>query len=394
MRVFLSAYSTFTLAIPMDAVASMVLYKQKTEKLVQYDPGNRSTFISLPWLFNMPDEPVPHGVVLREMNSKVNKVVLLTAEVKRDIEIPDEEFKPIPKALDTLRFSEIFSGIKFSGNPILLLNVEKLLQVIQDDQLRTDKKPNPPKQPVPAVPEPSPPTPNKIIEKPVIKEPPIEEPVIEKPAIEEPLIEEPVIEEAPIEEPVVEETPIEEPPIEEPIIEEPLIEEPLIEESVIEEAPIEKPIVEETPIEKPPIEESPIEEPPPSLVEAAETSEPFSLALAEVLEICEIFEEPQTSPVEAPADPYPSTPNEIIEVCDVIEEPPINPAETSEPFSLAFAEVLEICDLFEEPPTSPAVIVEISEPTPPTPEPQPSPQGVEPEVRVSPLDEVLELSEI
>ena len=178
MRVFISVYPGFTLAIPMDAVASMVLYNQKTEKTVQYDPKNRSTYVSLPWLFNMPDQEVPHGVVMREWNTKENKVVLLTAEVKRDIEIPDEEFYPIPKALGALRFSAMFSGIKFSDNPILLLNVEQLFHVIQNEQW-VNKKPSPPvpaaavSEPSPAPPpspaavsEPSPPPPDKIVEEP------------------------------------------------------------------------------------------------------------------------------------------------------------------------------------------------------------------------------------
>jgi len=134
MRVFLSAFSGFTLAIPMKAVAAMTLYNQETEKTIHYDQENRSTFVSLPRLFNLPEEAVHHGIVLREWNSKANKVVLLTAEVKRDIEIPDEQFYPIPKALGALRFSSMFSGIQFSGNPVLLLNIEQLVQVIQKDQ--------------------------------------------------------------------------------------------------------------------------------------------------------------------------------------------------------------------------------------------------------------------
>jgi chemotaxis signal transduction protein len=135
MRVFLSAFSGFTLAVPMDAVAAMMLYNQKTEEIMHYDQEKRSTYVSLPRLFNLPNESVYHGIILREWNSKANKVVLLTAEVKRDIEIPSEKFYPIPKALGALRFSELFSGIQFSGNPVLLLNIEQLAQNIQKYQL-------------------------------------------------------------------------------------------------------------------------------------------------------------------------------------------------------------------------------------------------------------------
>jgi len=134
MRVFLSAYSGFTLAVPMDSVAAMMLPELEIENIMQYDQQSRNTFVSLPRLFNLPNEVVAHGIVLREWNSKVNKVVLLTAEIKRDIEIPDEEFHPIPKSLGALRFSQLFSGIQFSGNPVLLLNIEQLAEVIQKEQ--------------------------------------------------------------------------------------------------------------------------------------------------------------------------------------------------------------------------------------------------------------------
>ncbi|MDR2717346.1 MAG: hypothetical protein LBB89_04690 [Treponema sp.] len=146
MRVFLSAFSGFTLAVPMNAVAAMMLYDKETEKTIFYDQANRSTYVSLPRLFNLPNEVVHHGIILREWNSKANKVVLLTAEVKRDIEIPDEQFYPIPKALGALRFSEMFSGIQFSDNPILLLNIESLVQSIQKHQRTDNEEDNHPKQ--------------------------------------------------------------------------------------------------------------------------------------------------------------------------------------------------------------------------------------------------------
>ena len=342
MRVFLSAYPGFTLAIPMDAVASMILYNQKTEKTVQYDPKNRSTYISLPWMFNMPDQAVPHGVVLREWNTKENKVVLLTAEVKRDIEIPDKEFHPLPKALSTMRFSEVFSGIKFSDNPILLLNVEQLLQVVQNEMQATDEKPKPPpKQPLPTMPsEPLPPAPDKVIEKPPIEKPPVKEPLVEEPRVEEP--------------------PVEEPPVEEP-----------------------------------PIEEPPVEEPPTSPVE---TSEPSPSTANEAIEVS-LTLEPQTSPQGevSPLEPQTSPEgevsplDEVLEICEVIEEPTTSSAvavEASDSSPLTLDEVLEICEVTEEPPTSPAVPAEISEPSPPAPEPQPSPQ-----VEVSPLVEIIEICE-
>jgi hypothetical protein len=130
MRVFLSDFSSFTLAIPMDAVASIVIYKQRVEN---DDQENCNIYISLPQLFNLPREAVCHGIVLQQCDNTANKVVLLSPEIKRDIEIPNELFYPIPKALGSLRFSTVFSGIQFAGNPVLLLNTEQLINSIQEE---------------------------------------------------------------------------------------------------------------------------------------------------------------------------------------------------------------------------------------------------------------------
>jgi chemotaxis signal transduction protein len=133
MRVFLSDFSGFTLAVPMDAVASIMLYKQEEENPVRHDAENCNTYISLPRLFNLPGEAVCHGIILQQHDSTANKVVLLTSEIMRDIEIPNEEFYPIPKALSGLRFSTVFSGIQLADNPILLLNTEQLIYSIQEE---------------------------------------------------------------------------------------------------------------------------------------------------------------------------------------------------------------------------------------------------------------------
>jgi chemotaxis signal transduction protein len=130
MRVFLSEFSGFTLAVSMDAVASMMFYNQEMEKIIRYDQENRNTYVSLPLLFNQPSDSICYGIVLRNWNTRENKVVLITAEIKRDIEIPDDQFYPIPKSMGALRFSEMFSGIHFAGNPVLLLNIEQLAQSV------------------------------------------------------------------------------------------------------------------------------------------------------------------------------------------------------------------------------------------------------------------------
>ena len=290
MRVFLSAFSGFTLAVPMNAVAAMMLYDKKPEKIIEYDQKNRNTYISLPRLFNLNEEEIRHGIILREWNSTANKVVLLTAEIKRVIEIPDTEFHPIPKSLGALRFSRIFNGIKFSDNPILLLNIEQLTQLIQEEQqILNDRsystqQPLPEEPPPPAVPEPPPPPPEPKIEQPLPEEPPPElESQIEQPSSDQPLSEElpteeppPTAASEPSPPPPEPESQIEQPPPEEPppmVISEV---EPLTELLVLEELPSEPP-PEELLVEQPPPEELLVDQPPSEelLVEEPPSEEPL-----------------------------------------------------------------------------------------------------------------------
>jgi chemotaxis signal transduction protein len=137
MRVFLSEFFGFTLAVSMDAVASMMFFNQEMEKIIRYDQENRNTYVSLPLLFNQPSASICYGIVLRNWNTIENKVVLITAEIKRDIEITDDQFYPIPKSMGALRFSEMFSGIHFSDNPVLLLNIERLAQNVMSKTQET-----------------------------------------------------------------------------------------------------------------------------------------------------------------------------------------------------------------------------------------------------------------
>ena len=266
MRVFLSAFSGFTLAVPMSAVAAMMLYDKKTE--------NQYTYISLPRLFNLNEEEAHHGIILRGENGTTNKIVLLTAEIKRDIEIPDKEFHPIPKSLGALRFSKIFSGIKFSDNPVLLLNIEQITQLLQEEQYEINTKNNSTKPP----PEEQPPPEQPLPEQPPMEQPPPEELLSEQTLAEqtpstvtsevEPLTELLVPEELPSEEP---------PPTVASEIE------PLTELLVPEELPSEEP-PEEIPIEETP-EEMLVEEPPEELL----VEEPPATAASEVEPLADLL---------------------------------------------------------------------------------------------------------
>jgi len=336
MRVFLSVFSGFTLAIPMDDVGAMMLYDQKTEKTIHYDQKSRCTFISLPCLFNMRDVEVPHGIILREFNSKENKVVLLTAAVKRDIEIPDEEFYPIPISLRSTNFAALFKGIKFSEKPILLLNMKQLPEILQREYQAASEKQFPIEQPEPeVVSKPAPPPPEKVVE-----EQPIVPVATTKPA----------------------------PPPPKVVVEEP----PIVPAATTKPAPPPPPKVV---VEEPPIVSAVAPKPfPPPLKEVFKKSADIfdsSFVFDEAIELCEIIEDPHTVPAVVPvAEALEAADSslvfdEAIELCDIIEEPPISLATASEPSVPIPNEVIEepaeipdhflideafdACDIIDEP---------------------------------------------
>jgi hypothetical protein len=133
MRVFLCAYTGFSVAIPMSSVCALTLYDDAPQETVERKQENGNTYISLPLLFGLPEELIRHGIVLKNGNDEdhnidENRTVLLTAEVKCETEIPDEKIYPLPKIFAFLRFSAIFSGIQFDSCPVLLINPEYLVQ--------------------------------------------------------------------------------------------------------------------------------------------------------------------------------------------------------------------------------------------------------------------------
>jgi len=152
MKVFICAFGGFSLAIPMCYVSSLALHSGQA---AEYNTENPNTYISLPHLFCLPSEVIRHSIALKNPNDEngyieddniddiiiVNKIILLVTEVKCEAEIPDTKIFPIPKSLDGMRFSALFSGIQFDsgkvsdafGKPILFLNIEALIKNFQKE---------------------------------------------------------------------------------------------------------------------------------------------------------------------------------------------------------------------------------------------------------------------
>jgi hypothetical protein len=135
-------------AIPMDFVSSIFIFSDNSKDKIHYTAENGDIYISLPLLLECPDVSIRHGIILRnDDDSQEKKVILLSAEVEREKEIPDENFFHVPKIMSLLRFSQIFNSMFFhtrrydesndkTTNELgLLLNPHQLVQTIQKESI-------------------------------------------------------------------------------------------------------------------------------------------------------------------------------------------------------------------------------------------------------------------
>jgi len=149
MQVFLCAFEEFSIAIPMESVASVALHASES---VEYDEEGAKAVISLPELFNLPEELIRHIITLKKPNGETidaeqNNIILLTTEIECTIDISDQRIFPLPKALSATRFSALFSGIQFNpnkisnttGGPVLLLNCGELNRFTQKEARYKEK---------------------------------------------------------------------------------------------------------------------------------------------------------------------------------------------------------------------------------------------------------------
>ncbi|MCL2271243.1 MAG: hypothetical protein FWC19_00360 [Treponema sp.] len=145
MRVFLCSYSSFTMAVPIDSVSSITIFREETGKKIEYNSENGNTYISLPLLFDCGAEKIKHGIIIKntaEMKidySAENRFILLTTEIESETNISDASIFSVPKNLGVTKFAHCFSSIIFNNNKeglILLLNPLQLVKNIQKELIK------------------------------------------------------------------------------------------------------------------------------------------------------------------------------------------------------------------------------------------------------------------
>jgi len=145
MKVFVCRYQKFTLAIPSEYIQSIFIQSFKINNQVQYNSKNHITYISLPMLFKCPNVNIKHGIILKKDKfPSENKIILLSAKIENEKDIPEDFFYQLPKIMSITRFSHIFNGISFNASHIdrandpaadiiLQLDPEQLVQTIQKE---------------------------------------------------------------------------------------------------------------------------------------------------------------------------------------------------------------------------------------------------------------------
>jgi hypothetical protein len=106
---------------------------EQTERIVSVtriqnsicETENQEIFISLPALLRQKDKTAPHGIVLKPAAGQTTKTTLLTPKIDAELEIPEEDIRGLPKAMD--KAYRHFRGAYCSDtNIILILDPVKL----------------------------------------------------------------------------------------------------------------------------------------------------------------------------------------------------------------------------------------------------------------------------
>jgi hypothetical protein len=141
LRFFLCNFADYLLAVPINAVASLLVYSGEAPDTVHYDEEENTVYYSLPGFFGM-DAETRHGIVLQDwvLNSRESgriqitdsttagkhsesalfpyrkeaRQVLLVTAVERETEINDKKIQKLPKLCYGNRGECMFLGAIFT----------------------------------------------------------------------------------------------------------------------------------------------------------------------------------------------------------------------------------------------------------------------------------------
>jgi hypothetical protein len=141
MRYFLCTFDNFSLGIPEDSVAAIMIYSEPVSEVVHRGEGE-DVFFSLPHFFALGDTTIRHGIVLKSLNREEDenhegpRNVLLVRSVEREMTITPEDIYPLPELLLAPGKFPFFTGISFADSVMIALIDPALLiaRILRDTE--------------------------------------------------------------------------------------------------------------------------------------------------------------------------------------------------------------------------------------------------------------------
>jgi hypothetical protein len=141
MRCFLCTFDYFSLGIPEDSVAAIMIYSEEATKIINHGEGE-DVFFSLPHFFSLDDKTIRHGIVLKSPNQEgeqdegAPRQVLLVRSVERELNIAPEDIYPLPDLFLAPGKFPFFTGISFAESVMIALIDPALLiaRILRDPE--------------------------------------------------------------------------------------------------------------------------------------------------------------------------------------------------------------------------------------------------------------------
>jgi hypothetical protein len=139
MRYFLCTLGGFSLGIPENSAAAVVIYSEAAGETISHEEGGDILF-SLPHFFALADRRIRHGIALKspegEEGGGAPRQVLLVGAVEKEVDIASRDIYPLPELFLAPGRFPFFTGISFMG-PVMIAIVDPavlITQILQDTE--------------------------------------------------------------------------------------------------------------------------------------------------------------------------------------------------------------------------------------------------------------------
>ncbi|MDR3139561.1 MAG: hypothetical protein LBT95_07780 [Treponema sp.] len=120
MRYFLCPFEGFSLGVPEDSVAAIMIYSEEISETIKKEKNSGDLFFSLPHFFKLAGQTVRHGIILKTFTEGDPRNILLVSSVEREADIFPEEIFPLPKILEESDRFSFFTGIRIGGEGMIV----------------------------------------------------------------------------------------------------------------------------------------------------------------------------------------------------------------------------------------------------------------------------------